>query len=299
MAKTFKFEGAVEATSLKSNILNAPTTSGGSTYGVGSSGQVLKSNGTSIYWGTDNSGSTSDGNYYHSPTSTTGIKIGTGVGVSDLYVPTGTSASTVCIGNDSRLSNSRTPTSHASSLTTYGVGTTSNYGHVKIQTGNITGTSSSNGIAAGLGHYHTISNYISENNSSSKHKLLGVNSSNEAAYIVADEMSYDAANGRLQVAGSMRTSSLILADIENTDNDGIIMYVDDENDNSYISANTGLDIAAGGGTLKLSTGSGSSININSSSSMSITSSTAMNITSTRRRDDNRIINVRYKFSSRY
>ena len=33
----------------KLNKVNAPTTSGGSSYGVGSSGQVLKSNGSTIY----------------------------------------------------------------------------------------------------------------------------------------------------------------------------------------------------------------------------------------------------------
>ena len=43
----------------------------------------------------------------------------------------GTAANTVCQGNDSRLSNSRTPTSHASTATTYGVSSASNYGHAK------------------------------------------------------------------------------------------------------------------------------------------------------------------------
>jgi hypothetical protein len=33
--------------------VNAPTASNGTTYGPGTSGQVLKSNGTSVYWGTD------------------------------------------------------------------------------------------------------------------------------------------------------------------------------------------------------------------------------------------------------
>ena len=53
-----------------------------------------------------------DTNYYHTPDYSTGLKIATGTGVSDLYVPTGTTSSTVCAGNDSRLSDSRTPTSH-------------------------------------------------------------------------------------------------------------------------------------------------------------------------------------------
>ena len=37
-------------------ILNAPTTSGGTTYGPGTNGQVLKSNGSSIYWAAANAG---------------------------------------------------------------------------------------------------------------------------------------------------------------------------------------------------------------------------------------------------
>ena len=36
---------------LKFNKLNIPTASGGSTYGAGTSGQVLTSNGTTVYWG--------------------------------------------------------------------------------------------------------------------------------------------------------------------------------------------------------------------------------------------------------
>ena len=54
----------------------------------------------------------------------------------NLGVAYGTTAGTVCQGNDSRLSNSRTPTAHASTATTYGVGSTSQYGHVKVTTGN-------------------------------------------------------------------------------------------------------------------------------------------------------------------
>ena len=44
----------------------------------------------------------------------------------------GTTAGTACEGNDSRLSNKREPTSHASSGTGYGVGSSSNYGHLKV-----------------------------------------------------------------------------------------------------------------------------------------------------------------------
>ena len=39
---------------LQTKIIKAPTSSGGTTYGPGTSGQVLKSNGTTVYWGSDN-----------------------------------------------------------------------------------------------------------------------------------------------------------------------------------------------------------------------------------------------------
>ena len=39
---------------LKFNKISAPTSSNGTTYGNGSSGQVLKSNGTTVYWANDN-----------------------------------------------------------------------------------------------------------------------------------------------------------------------------------------------------------------------------------------------------
>jgi len=47
---------------------------------------------------------------------------------------------------DSRLSNSRTPTSHASTSTTYGVGTTTSYGHCKT-INNLTTSSHTDGNA--------------------------------------------------------------------------------------------------------------------------------------------------------
>ena len=38
--------------------ISAPTTSGGTTYGAGSDGQVLKSNGTTVYWANDTNSDT-------------------------------------------------------------------------------------------------------------------------------------------------------------------------------------------------------------------------------------------------
>ena len=43
---------------IKLDIIQAPTSSGGTTYGKGSSGQVLKSNGSTVYWDADNNSNT-------------------------------------------------------------------------------------------------------------------------------------------------------------------------------------------------------------------------------------------------
>ncbi|SHJ44399.1 hypothetical protein [Fibrobacter sp. UWP2] len=72
-------------------------------------------------------------------------------------VPTSGNASNtqVVMGNDSRLTNSRTPTNHASSETTYGIGTTSNYGHVKLATGDMNGATHADGVAVSKNHTHS------------------------------------------------------------------------------------------------------------------------------------------------
>ena len=51
---------------------------------------------------------------------------------------------------------SKAPTSHASTATTYGVGTTSNYGHVKISNGDADTVATANGLAAGMDHTHSL-----------------------------------------------------------------------------------------------------------------------------------------------
>ena len=46
----------IAADSIQTSKINVPTTSGGTTYGVGTNGQVIKSNGTTVYWGDDTTG---------------------------------------------------------------------------------------------------------------------------------------------------------------------------------------------------------------------------------------------------
>lgn len=72
---------------------------------------------------------------YTPPTQDTNTTYSAGTGLSlsgtIFSAKYGTASGTACQGNDSRLSNSRTPTSHASTSTAYGGGTSTNYGHVK------------------------------------------------------------------------------------------------------------------------------------------------------------------------
>ena len=49
----------------------------------------------------------------------------------------------------------KAPNNHASSATTYGVGTSSNYGHVKLGAANQNGATAANGVAAPNGHTHS------------------------------------------------------------------------------------------------------------------------------------------------
>lgn len=60
----------------------------------------------------------------------------------------GTAANTACQGNDSRLSNKREPTAHASTATTYGVSSATQYGHAMATTT----TPKANGVTGSLGN---------------------------------------------------------------------------------------------------------------------------------------------------
>lgn len=60
MSMTFATDVVVNnGNSVQTNKVLAPTTSGGSTYGAGSNGQVLTSNGTNAYWANASGGGSS------------------------------------------------------------------------------------------------------------------------------------------------------------------------------------------------------------------------------------------------
>lgn len=59
VASTSTFKELITAQKgIKLDTIQAPTSSGGTTYGKGTSGQVLKSNGTTVYWAADNNSNT-------------------------------------------------------------------------------------------------------------------------------------------------------------------------------------------------------------------------------------------------
>jgi hypothetical protein len=104
------------------------------------------------------------------------VKVGTGLSASSgiLSVSYGTAAGTACQGNDSRLSNTRTPKSHAASTaSSYGAGTGSQYGHVMLtDTYSVTSPSAStNGAATSIAAsayalqqaYSTLNSKINQN----------------------------------------------------------------------------------------------------------------------------------------
>ena len=112
-----------------------------------------------------------------------GIKIGTGLSISSgvVSVSYGTSSTTACKGDDSRLSDARTPVAHASTSTTYGVGSTTNYGHLKVGS-NITVSSgtislSSSNVINALGYTPGTGDAIT---------YRGVSSNNEKAILLEE-----------------------------------------------------------------------------------------------------------------
>lgn len=136
-----------------------------------------------------------------------GIKVGTGLSISGdtMSVSYGTSASTACVGNDSRLSDTRTPKAHATNATTYGVGTTSNYGHVKIQNGDLHTKTHTDGIAAGLAHTHSL--YATTTELAAVDKLSLESISTTVTHALAHSGKYKLTSGNNSITFSLPAAS--------------------------------------------------------------------------------------------
>ena len=62
---------------------------------------------------------------------------------------------TLALPSTDPYTSARTPVSHASTATTYGIGTTSTYGHVKLATGDMNGATNTDGVAVSKNHTHS------------------------------------------------------------------------------------------------------------------------------------------------
>ena len=126
----------VSAGTLKAKTINIPTSSGGSTYGPGSSGQVLKSNGTTVYWASD-----SNSNYYPTAMSWTN---GTTAGPTATITMSGTS--NISVGAIPAASNSQSGIVTTGDQTFSGVKTINDIRLENTYATDIWGKTSQNGL---------------------------------------------------------------------------------------------------------------------------------------------------------
>ena len=92
------------------------------------------------------------------------------------------------------LVNGKAPENHASSATTYGAGTASNYGHVKVISGDLNNKTAQDGYAASQSHSH--SNYATQSNPSfSGNALIGGNLTVNGTATFQDEIRVNSSAG--------------------------------------------------------------------------------------------------------
>lgn len=87
-----------------------------------------------------------------------GVKSGGDVTISEGVISVNDDSHNHIISNVDGLQdalNGKAPTLHASPNTTYGVGTETNYGHVKISNADVDSISGADGLVAGMDHYHS------------------------------------------------------------------------------------------------------------------------------------------------
>ena len=125
----------IDTSAVKTVDINSLTTTAGRYYGIEADkeGRLF----VNVPW-------VSGGSYSLPTASSTekgGIKVGTGLSMS---------------------SETMNLAGHATTATTYGLGTISNYGHVKIQNGDLHTQAHVDGVAAGLAHTHTLYAFTSD-----------------------------------------------------------------------------------------------------------------------------------------
>lgn len=113
--------------------------------------------------------------------------------------------------NGSVLSATYAVKSHASSGTDYGIGTTSNYGHVKLATGDMNGAANEDGVAVSKNHTH--SQYANQNAFST----ISVGSTNVNATATTDSLGLNGSNVTLTPDATNKTVTIGITSTNVTD----------------------------------------------------------------------------------
>ena len=94
---------------------------------------------------------------------------------------------TLALPSSDPYTSARTPTSHTDTTGAYGKGTTSNYGHVKLATGDMNGATNEDGVAVSKNHTH--SQYLTSHQSLSDYLTKTGDGQNVTVDSISDESS--------------------------------------------------------------------------------------------------------------
>ena len=154
-----------------------------------------------------------------------------------------------------------TPSSHASTGTTYGAGTTANYGHVKLINGDLNGKTYSDGVAAASAHTH--SQYLTSHQAAVRYDTT--------------QSLNDTQKSQARTNIGAGTSNITLGTSSSTAAAG-----NHNHDATYMKASSGNKSLSFGGTTAIGTVNGSNVNLVMPTALSYTES---NSTTTPNFDD--------------
>lgn len=178
------------------------------------------------------------------------------------------------------LDSSKAPRDHASPGELYGLGTSQEYGHVKLVTGDLNGKTASNGYAASQSHTH--GNYVTTNSAQeiSGKKTFTANTTFSKAILVGNTPTAGTAGQVLRSQGLDKTPTWMDADLDTVTNvnysstDGAtIRYYNDVNLNLPVVPGNGISIGTTTDNKHLEVKVGNTIDVNDG--LSITYGTDM------------------------
>lgn len=156
--------GTLYPAKIQGNTLWIPTSSGGTTYGAGTSGQVLKTNGTTVYWASDSNSDT----WRNIQVNGTQI-LGTATNTGALNLKSGTN---VTVSNSSGTVTFNGPSTAAShttgiSIANHGTGTVIGVQSTTTSVTGVSGSTTVRGVKTGTGSTTTASKASGGNGSAS------------------------------------------------------------------------------------------------------------------------------------